>query len=331
MMSTAWVVPGIIGPSIAAVVGQAFGWRWVFLGLLPLLALAGGLALSALRNVPAAIPDRRRRGRGGDGPAAAERPARGRRCGILVAALTAQQPLLVVGGSALGLALLLPAFRRLTPAGTLVLAAGVPAAILLRGVMTFAFFAGDAYIPLLLQTWRGTSPTLTGIVFTVTTLAWTAGTWLQARRIDRLGTAAVHRARLRAASPSDPLLTLLAVLPGVPPEIAILTWIAARHRHGVHVLRRDARGPARRGRVGAGERHVVAAAVATSWGRPSGTGVGRRDHRVRQPGRGRRAGPGAGARSSRCRCVVARARALASRARRRPLAARRTPIAAAVD
>ena len=78
MMSTAWVVPGIIGPSIAAVVGQAFGWRWVFLGLLPLLALAGGLALSALRNVPAAIPATGDAGCRGDGAPAAQRAAGGR-------------------------------------------------------------------------------------------------------------------------------------------------------------------------------------------------------------------------------------------------------------
>jgi len=225
MLSTAWVVPGIIGPSIAALVGQAFGWRWVFLGLLPFLALAGGLALSALRNVPAAIPAR-------DDEVAAATVRRlpnallaAAGAGILVAALTTQHLLLVIGGSALGIALLLPAFRRLTPPGTLVLAMGVPAAILLRGVMTFAFFSGDAYIPLLLQTWRGTAPTLTGIVFTVTTLAWTAGTWIQARRIDTWGPRRFITLGFVLIAVGS-ALTLLALLPGVPPAIAVLTWIA---------------------------------------------------------------------------------------------------------
>ena len=224
MLSTAWVVPGIIGPSLAAIVGQAFGWRWVFLGLLPFLALSGGLALSALRNVPAAIP-----ATGDEAAVATVRrlpnallAAAG--AGLLVAALTAQEVWLMVAGSVLGVALLLPAIRRLTPAGTLVLAAGVPAAIFLRGVMTFAFFSGDAYIPLLLQTWRGTSPTLTGVVFTVTTLAWSAGTWAQARRIEDWGPRRFITLGFVLIAVGS-ALTLLAVLPGVPPEIAILTWI----------------------------------------------------------------------------------------------------------
>ena len=48
VMSTAWVLPGLIGPAISAAVATAFGWRWVFLGLLPLVALAAVMTTRAL-------------------------------------------------------------------------------------------------------------------------------------------------------------------------------------------------------------------------------------------------------------------------------------------
>src|SRR5207247_10043841 len=57
ILSTAWVVPGIAGPALAAFVADHIGWRSVFLGLLPLVIVAGSLALRALRSVPA-NPDR---------------------------------------------------------------------------------------------------------------------------------------------------------------------------------------------------------------------------------------------------------------------------------
>ncbi len=225
MLSTAWVVPGVLGPSLAAVVGEFFGWRWVFLGLIPLLVVAGGVAFSALRRVPPAVA---RIGSGDPRPAGNLRrlavalvAAAG--AAILVAALGATSPPILVAGVALGGALLLPAFRWLTPPGTLRLARGVPAAVLLRGLMTFSFFAADAYIALLLQTWRGTPATLTGVVFTVTTIAWTIGTWAQARRIDRYGPGrfvALGFACLVVGG----LLTLPALLAWVPPEITIITW-----------------------------------------------------------------------------------------------------------
>src|SRR3954453_21772283 len=54
LLSTAWVVPGLMGPWIAANVAVAFNWRVVFLGLLPLLVGAGLIALAGLRTVPTA-------------------------------------------------------------------------------------------------------------------------------------------------------------------------------------------------------------------------------------------------------------------------------------
>ncbi len=224
LLSTAWVVPGVVGPSIAAIVGEFTTWRLVFLGLLPLLAVAGGTAVTALRRIPAAAPPEEHAAAAATVRRLPNALLAAAGAGLLVAALTTQQLVFVIGGSVVGLALLIPAFRRLTPPGTLVLAAGVPAAILLRGVMTFAFFSGDAYIPLLLQTWRGTPATLTGLVFTGTTIAWTVATWLQARRIDVWGP---HRfvALGFACVAIGALITIPAVLPGYPAELTVFTWL----------------------------------------------------------------------------------------------------------
>ena len=226
LLSTAWVVPGIVGPSIAAVVGEVLAWRWVFLGLLPLLAVAGGLAISALRRVPPAAPAAEREAAAATFRRLPNALLAAGGAGLLVASLTAGDARLVLAGGALGLLMLVPAFRRLTPAGTLLLATGVPAAVLLRGILTFGFFTGDAYIPLLLQTWRATPATLTGLVFTATTLAWSAGTWLQARRIDRDGPRRFIALGFGIVA-AGALLTIPAVLAGVPPEITIVTWALA--------------------------------------------------------------------------------------------------------
>src|SRR6266851_136262 len=75
VLSTAWVVPGIAGPAVAAAVARTVGWRWVFLGLLPFVAL----------TAPFAIPALIRLGR----PAGRDQSAHRLRDGIAVAAAAA--------------------------------------------------------------------------------------------------------------------------------------------------------------------------------------------------------------------------------------------------
>ena len=53
IMSSAWVLPGLIGPSISAAVTIQLGWRWVFFGLLPLIPLAAAMTLPSLRRLSA--------------------------------------------------------------------------------------------------------------------------------------------------------------------------------------------------------------------------------------------------------------------------------------
>src|SRR6266567_213422 len=182
VLSTAWVAPGLAGPAISAEVAQLFGWRWVFLGLLPVVAVAGSIAVPALIRLGPPAATQAREHRLTDGLRTAAGAA------LLLAGLS-----LAAGSGAIlpGLALIagggvagLPALRRLVPAGTLTGRPGLPATIASRGLLTFAFFGADAYVTLAITAVRHRSPVVAGIAVTGATVAWTAGAWVQARLSD---------------------------------------------------------------------------------------------------------------------------------------------------
>ncbi|MBI2763706.1 MAG: MFS transporter [Chloroflexi bacterium] len=189
-LSGAWVVPGLIGPAIAGFVAETWHWRAVFLGLLPLIAIAGTLATRAMRSMPA-VPEQPkleeptvRRGWTGRYLLAV---ATAVGTGILTTALLQPNAIVLVSMATLGLGIALPAFHRLTPAGTLRLARGFPTAVLLRGVLTFSFFTVDANITLLLQEVRGWSALAAGMALSAATVSWSAGAWYQSRHSHRIG------------------------------------------------------------------------------------------------------------------------------------------------
>jgi len=242
VLSTAWVLPGLIGPAIAGLIGEATSWRVVFLGLLPLIAVSGALTVSALGRIPEAVRATVTATVAGSGSSARSGSSAG---SAVPDGHRVRWAFVIVGGAALatagltsvslvpglpligvGLILTVRAFMSLTPPGTLRAAAGLPAAVLLRGVLTFAFFAADAYVPLALQDWRGTSATVSGIVLTAATLAWTAGAWIQARGIVRFG--ARRFVRLGFATVALGIVGFAAVLsPAVPIVVGIGAWAVA--------------------------------------------------------------------------------------------------------
>lgn len=186
VLSTAWVVPGLAGPALSAFVAHQFGWRWVFLGLIPLVAVSGPICVPAL--VRLGPPPQR----DGESTAPAQphslvdafRVALG--AGLLLGGLTAFDvivtPLLVAVGLVIGV----PSLRRLVPEGTLRARAGLPATILTRGLVAFAFFGADGYVSFVGKEIRHHSTILGGIALTAATLTWTGGAWLQAAWADRM-------------------------------------------------------------------------------------------------------------------------------------------------
>ena len=222
-LSTAWILPGVIGPAIAGAVGETIGWRFVFLGLLPLIGLAGAVTLGALRRVVvppgidehvAAVASRARL------PLAI---AVALGAGLLTLGLTSGQPIAAVVLGIAGAVLGTLALRRLTPPGTLVAKPVLPAAILLRGILTCAFFSIDAFVALTLVDWRGQSATAAGLALTAATISWTAGAWTQARGAHRWPT--YRFVRVGFAVVSLGLAGMILVLvPAVPWEFAVIAF-----------------------------------------------------------------------------------------------------------
>lgn len=184
-LSTAWILPGIFGPAIAGVVAQELHWRLIFFGLLPVLVVAGSMAYRGLRRLshepPAAPTTGVTSSRIRDGLIV------GIGVAILTAGLASDNLAIEVGAGVLGLAITLLAFVRLVPPGTLRAERGYPTAVLLRGLLTFAFFSIDAYVALLLVEVRHWSAAAAGIALTAATVSWTMGSWTQARLSRRFG------------------------------------------------------------------------------------------------------------------------------------------------
>ena len=219
VLATAWVVPGILGPGLAGIIEHAFGWRWVFLALVPLVALSGAFTLPAMRPIgPGLAPDEEAE------PSllpAALLVAAG--AAAVLAGLGNDNVFLAVGLVVVGAVVAGPAYLRLVPPGTLRARAGMPAAILARATLTFAFFGVDAYIPLALADVRGLSTLWIGASLTFTTLAWTAGAWTQERLVHRLGprplVLAGHAIILVSVA-----VTSLALIDEVPVAVLFVGW-----------------------------------------------------------------------------------------------------------
>jgi MFS family permease len=182
MTSTAWVVPGLIGPAIAGLVADHIGWRWVFLGLVPLQLIAASMAWPGMRRL-ARTSDAVRDWR----PVLTSlRLAIG--AGLLLTGLSVAvgagdlpgRPYIVGALVVVGAALGWPALRRLLPPGTLRAAPGLPAAVAAHGLLNLAFFGVDAFVPLGLIEGRGQSATVAGLALTAATITWTSGSWIQA-------------------------------------------------------------------------------------------------------------------------------------------------------
>ncbi|CAL9475297.1 MFS transporter [Streptomyces sp. enrichment culture] len=175
-----WVVPSVVGPLASGAVTEHLGWRWVFVGIPVLVVVPLALALPQIRSRAAGPVG------GADAPASFD----GRRIRLALAISLgagllqyAAQDLRWVSllPGAVGVALLVPAVLGLLPRGTYRAVRGLPSVVLLRGVAAGSFIAAESFVPLMLVTQRGLSPTLAGLSLAAGGATWAGGSWLQSR------------------------------------------------------------------------------------------------------------------------------------------------------
>ncbi len=191
--SAAWVVPSLVGPYVSGLLAQHVSWRWPFLGVVPIVVAAMALVWPRVRSLGPPAPDES----SGSGS-----PTDGRRralLGLVLAAgiagaqwaavaaadptspVRAAAPALLAVVGVVGAALAAGAARRLILRGTWTARRGLPAVMAVRGLITFAFFGAEAFIPLLLVDRYGLEPSIAGLALTGGALGWTAGSFAQAR------------------------------------------------------------------------------------------------------------------------------------------------------
>ncbi|HYY08977.1 MAG TPA: MFS transporter, partial [Actinomycetota bacterium] len=178
LLASMWILPGLLGPPVGALIATTVGWRWAFVAPLPLIAVAAVMVMPALRDVRASEQESRL-------PVVASLLLMVG-VGLVLAGLTHLSvwsvPLIVVG-----VVVTIPALRRIVPPGTFTARPGLPAASAAAFLTSAAFFATDGFVTLMLTEARGLSVGEASIVLTASMFAWSGGTWWQSRMIERVG------------------------------------------------------------------------------------------------------------------------------------------------
>jgi MFS family permease len=212
LLAAMWILPGLVGPALGALLASTVGWRYAFLVPIPLLAVAAVLVFPALPRTATAERE----------PVSLVWPlllAAG--AGAVLGGLTDLSPWtipLIVGG----LVVALPALVHVVPPGTLRARPGMPAAAAAAFLLSLSFMAGDAFVPLMLTAIRDRTIAEAGAVLTFMTIAWAIGSWWQSRVAVRMSTSRL--VVIGALGLLVGLVTLLLALVNEPVVVPVVHW-----------------------------------------------------------------------------------------------------------
>jgi MFS family permease len=220
LLAGVWVVTGLLGPPLGALLAATVGWRWAIAVAIPTLLIGCGVLTARIRSVPPERASQRHQGLGA--------------------------PLILMIGSALllaglsiggwgwaaalaGLALALPALNQLIPPA---MRRGLfGSALVLSFGLNLSFFTADSFLPLMLTSVRGTSLVVAGAAVTAAAISWFPGSlWQQwaAERMSVRRQALISCSVLLAAE-----VTVAAAIIGIPLWLVFIGAIAEGLAMGV--------------------------------------------------------------------------------------------------
>ena len=174
VLSGVWVVTGLLGPPVGALLASGIGWRWAIAVSIPTLLLGYGLLAARIHRLP---PEN-----------ATSTQGSGAAVVVMVGSALFLAGLSLGGwagiASIAGLALAVPSLSRLIPPA---LRKGVyGTALILSLGLNMSFFTIDSFLPLMLTSVRGTSLVIAGAAVTASAISWFPGSLWQQRVADRL-------------------------------------------------------------------------------------------------------------------------------------------------
>ena len=205
LLSTAWILPTLVGPALAGLIADTTTWRAIFLGIIPFLALLTYLIAPTFRTLRgtghklqgAPQPESqqeaeqklRRKSQRELGSNPQETVGGNLRrafqatlgAGLFLFGLSAATPV-IVALSVVGALIGLPALRRLLPPGTFRARPGLGAVIASRGLFAAAFASVQVFLAVLVAGVQGYPAAVAGLVIASGSITWTLGAWVQERR-----------------------------------------------------------------------------------------------------------------------------------------------------
>jgi hypothetical protein len=224
LLASMWIVPGLVGPPLGALIATTIGWRWAFVVPYPVLILSWVLIAPSLHLVPAGEGEQRR--------LAVRWPLQ-----LMVGAGFVFTSFTIVewwalGMLAAGLAIGLPALSHIVPPGTWRAAPGLPATAISAFLLSMGFLAVDAFLTLMLVQIRGLSLAEAGAAVTIATITWAGGAAWQSGRAGRMPLSRLLRLGV-ACTLLGEVLVAATLVASVPLAAAYVGWTVVGFGMGV--------------------------------------------------------------------------------------------------